>query len=98
MSLSHSSVRRLAGFTCAVSLTVALLGCVSTPLTYPQARVGAVVDNYHGTNVPDPYRWLEDPDSPESRAWIKAENKITFRYLNSIPERRGIKNRLTKIW
>jgi prolyl oligopeptidase len=68
------------------------------PLAYPVARRGDTVDDYSGTKVADPYRWLEDPDSPETRAWIEAENKITFGYLNDIPQRTAIKNRLTKLW
>ena len=65
---------------------------------YPDARKDAQVDDYHGTKVADPYRWLEDPDSPESRAWIEAENKITFDYLKGIPARVKISSRLTELW
>ena len=65
---------------------------------YPLARKSDVVDNYHGTNVADPYRWLEDPDAPESRAWIEAENKLTFEHLSKIPERKRLLERLTKLW
>ena len=67
-------------------------------LQYPSARKGDVVDDYHGTKVADPYRWLEDPDSPESRAWIEAENRITNAYLADIPARATIRDRLTKLW
>ena len=65
---------------------------------YPPARKGDVVDDYHGTKVADPYRWLEDPDSPESRAWIEAENRVTNAYLADIPARVTIRDRLTKLW
>jgi prolyl oligopeptidase len=65
---------------------------------YPTAPTDGTVDEYHGTRVPDPYRPLEDPDSPESRAWIEAENKITFAFLESIPAREPLKARLTKLW
>ena len=67
-------------------------------LEYPMARRGDQVDDYHGVKVADPYRWLEDPDSEESRAWIEAENKLTFAYLEQIPERGAIQKRLTKLW
>lgn len=67
-------------------------------LTYPETRRSDHVDDYHGTLVPDPYRWLEDPDSDETKTWIEAENKVTFNYLESIPGREQIKNRLTKLW
>src|SRR5579885_638611 len=50
-------------------------------LAYPAARRAPVVDDYHGTKVADPYRWLEDPDAPETRAWIEAENRLTDAYL-----------------
>ena len=67
-------------------------------INYPSSRKGDTVDDYHGTKVPDPYRWLEDPDSDESRAWIEAENKITFKFLSEIPDREAIKKRLTALW
>ena len=65
---------------------------------YPEARQGDQVDNYHGTKVGDPYRWLEDPDSAASRQWIEAENKITFHFLDAIPARAGIEARLKELW
>jgi len=68
------------------------------PLPYPEARRGDVVDDYHGTKVADPYRWLEDPDSPETRAWVQAENALTFAWLGQIPARDRIRARLTALW
>ncbi|MBN3872113.1 prolyl oligopeptidase family protein [Nostoc sp. JL33] len=68
------------------------------PLTYPSSHKSNQVDNYHGTLVADPYRWLEDPDSEETRTWIEAENQVTFGYLSEIPTREKIKQRLTKLW
>ena len=70
----------------------------NAPLRYPVARKGDVVDDYFGTKVPDPYRWLEDPDSPETRAWIATENSLTFGFLSKIPQRDAIKKRLTDVW
>jgi prolyl oligopeptidase len=67
-------------------------------LQYPSARKSDVVDDYHGTKVADPFRWLEDPDSPESRTWIDAENRLTEGYLADIPARAAIRDRLTKLW
>ena len=68
------------------------------PITYPVARKGDQLDDYHGVKVADPYRWLEDLDSVETRSWVEAENKLTFGYLESIPQRTAIKERLTKLW
>ncbi len=68
------------------------------PFAYPEARKSDVVDDYHGHKVADPYRWLEDPDSPETRAWVEAENKVTFGFLDSTHARAEIKARLTKLW
>jgi prolyl oligopeptidase len=65
---------------------------------YPNARKADTADDFFGARVPDPYRWLEDSDSAETRAWIDAENKITYAYLDRIPERARIKKRLTAIW
>ncbi|HEY0005639.1 MAG TPA: hypothetical protein VGB17_12585, partial [Pyrinomonadaceae bacterium] len=67
-------------------------------LSYPVARKSEQADVYHGRRVADPYRWLEDMDSAETRAWVEAENRLTFDYLNRIPERAAIKARLTKLW
>ena len=67
-------------------------------IEYPPARSSDVVDDYHGTQVPDPYRWLEDPDAPATRAWIDAENRVTAAYLAQIRERETIRRRLTALW
>ncbi len=67
-------------------------------MQYPAARRSDVVDDYHGTQVPDPYRWLEDPDAPETRAWIEAENRLTESWLSEIPQRGPIRKRLTELW
>jgi prolyl oligopeptidase len=67
-------------------------------LVYPQATKVEHVDDYHGTPVSDPYRWLEDPDSEETKAWVEAENQVTFAYLEAIPARERIKERLTQLW
>jgi prolyl oligopeptidase len=68
------------------------------PLTYPTSQKVDQVDDYHGTKVSDPYRWLEDPDSDETKAWVEAQNQVTFSYLNEIPVREKIKQRLTQLW
>src|SRR3989441_10911745 len=66
--------------------------------TYPPTRKSDVVDAYHGAKVGDPFRWLEDVDSPETRSWVEAENRVTFAYLEQIPERERIRRRLTELW
>ena len=71
---------------------------MNTPFTYPAARQSDQADDYHGTTVADPYRWLEDPDSPETRTWIEAENALTFDFLAQIPARSHIQERLTELW
>ncbi|MCP4571056.1 MAG: S9 family peptidase [bacterium] len=68
------------------------------PLTYPAAHTVDQTDDYHGTSVVDPYRWLEDVDSEETHAWVAAENEVTFGFLADIPEREQYKARLTEIW
>ncbi|MEH1976801.1 MAG: prolyl oligopeptidase family serine peptidase [Nostoc sp.] len=68
------------------------------PLIYPSSYKSNQVDDYHGTLVADPYRWLEDPDSEETITWIEAQNQVTFSYLSEIPAREKIKQRLTKLW
>ena len=67
-------------------------------LVYPETRKAEQVDNFHGVSIADPYRWLEDLDSPATQAWVEAQNKLTFGYLAQIPQRALIKERLTKLW
>ena len=68
------------------------------PNNYPPARKSDQIDDYHGVKIADPYRWLEDLDSEETRNWVEAENKLSFGYLAAIPQRRMLKERLTKLW
>ncbi len=75
-----------------------MLSAQTPKLVYPEAHRGDQVDDYHGTKVADPYRWLEDTDSAETHAWVEAENKLTFGYLDQIPYRQAIRDRLTKLW
>jgi prolyl oligopeptidase len=84
------------------ALLLLLLGSIVTvafsqPLDYPQAKKGDVVDDYSGTKVPDPYRWLEDTDSPETAVWVKAENALTSAYMDKLPERALFREELTKL-
>jgi prolyl oligopeptidase len=69
-----------------------------TGLNYPAAKKEKVTDDYFGTTISDPYRWLEDDNSTETKAWVEAQNKITYSYLDKIPYRQKIKQRLTEIW
>ena len=70
----------------------------SKPLAYPATKKGEQVDDYHGVKVADPYRWLEDLDTPDTKAWVEAQNRLTNAYLAEIPARQKIKERLTKLW
>jgi prolyl oligopeptidase len=79
-------------------LTLVQNAAAQPHLKYPAAPTSNHVDDYNSLKVADPYRPLEDPDSLDSRLWIEAENKITFDFLNTIPERDGIRKRLTEIW
>ena len=67
-------------------------------VTYPETKKLDTVDTYFGTNVPDPYRWLEDDLSDETAQWVTDQNKVTFGYLDSIPFRGAIKAKLEKLW
>ncbi len=71
---------------------------LNQPLTYPTTRTTDITDTYHGTQVADPYRWLEDPNAPETEAWVQAQNKVTFSYLRQLPDRDKINARLTELW
>jgi prolyl oligopeptidase len=84
------------------ALIVCLLAGIAQQMiktnNYPAARKSDQTDDYHGVKIADPYRWLEDLDSAETRAWVEAENKLTFGFLESIPQRTAIKERLTRLW
>ena len=80
-----------------VPLLCAVLSA-QTPVKPPATRKLDVVDHYFGTNIPDPYRWLEDDHSLDTKAWVKAQNEVTEAYLAAIPERERIRARLTKLW
>jgi prolyl oligopeptidase len=82
-------------------IAAACAGSSGTPMpppAYPATPMGAVVDDYHGTKVPDPYRWMEDLESPEVAAWIAAQNAVTEPYLAALPHRKALTDRLTSLW
>jgi prolyl oligopeptidase len=72
--------------------------CGAQAFQYPPTRRADVVDDYHGTRVADPYRWLEDSQSEETQRWIAAQNAVTTAYLGSLPERHALEQRLTRLW
>ena len=65
---------------------------------YPATKTVEHVDTYHGTTIADPYRWLEDDTSPETAAWVEAQNKVTFAYLDKIPYRAQLNKRLNALY
>ena len=85
---------RLCGLACAA---LPLLALAVEP-AYPTAPRGTVQDNYFGTVVADPYRWLEDVDSAETKVWVKAQQALTTPFLEHLPEREPLKARLTELW
>ena len=81
-----------------VASAVAAAHVQSQKPAYPPTRKGDGVDDYHGTKVPDPYRWMEDLDSKEVAAWVAAQNKVTSAYLESLPRREHFRKRITELW
>jgi len=80
-------------------LLAIILSCQNTNNPeYPSTEKRVVIDSYFGTDIQDPYRWLEDDLSEETMDWVNNQNKTTFNYLNSIPYKRNIKKRLEQIW
>src|ERR1700733_10270692 len=84
---------------CLFAMTLAV-SAGGVALKYPETKRGNQVDDYHGTKVADPYRWLETDvrTSKEVADWVAAENEVTFAYLKSIPAREAIKKRITDLW
>lgn len=98
---ARAHLRRAARLAGGAALAVAAFApdaAAQGSLSYPQTRRVEQWDDFHGTRVADPYRWLEDSDSPETRAWIEAQNRLTFGFLEGIPERKRIEERLTALW
>ena len=84
-----------------VALMISDLAYAQNPasnLLYPKSKVVDQIDDYHGTKINDPFRWLEDVDSEETKNWVVEQNKLTFDYLESIPARARFKQRLTELW
>src|SRR5438045_290245 len=96
--LCHFMRRKFLAVGLLAPLTFVFAADPPTQFKYPAGPTSNEVDDYSGTKVADSYRPLENPDAPESRKWIEAENKITFDFLKTIPERDGIKKRLTEVW
>jgi prolyl oligopeptidase len=100
----------VAALALAASLGLLLHGCESSapsrpipkvarsPVDYPPARLDDAYDDYHGTRVADPYRWLEDPDSPETRQWVDAQVRVCDAYFAGIPQRAALRARIERLW
>ena len=108
MERSKSTIRRICRVvvTCLVIFTLCyfigygigkMIGNMEK-ITYPETAREGVVENYHGTEVADPYRWLEDDMSERTAEWVKAQNEVTLGYLNALPQREAIRERLTELW
>ena len=81
-----------------LAITLNTLTARGNTLSYPDSKPGETVDTLHGIRVPDPYRWLEDLNSDQTAAWVKAQSSLTNSYLDAIPGRQVLKNHLTKLW
>jgi len=94
--MSKNRLFLLATFCCALALLASGVGAQKPQ--YPKTGKVDHVDTYHGTSVPDPYRWLEDDNSAETAKWVEEQNKITYAYLDKIPYRTKIKERLEQLY
>jgi prolyl oligopeptidase len=94
------SVRRTIAATLStmVLVTVANAQSPAQPLKYPETRKTDQVDTYHGTVVADPYRWLEDDNSAETKAWVKAQNAVTDKFLEAMPQRLPVRKIYTELY
>jgi len=77
---------------------VVISGCTNQVMNYPESRKDSVIDTFYTATVEDPYRWLEDDNSPETAEWVKQQNNVTFGYLSKLPYRDKINKRLTELW
>ena len=103
-SHNRTGARRLfpAAMTLAVLsiITISMLGLPAHAgkYTYPEARKTDVTDNYHGTMVEDPYRWMEDPEAEETVKWVEAQNKLFHSFIENEPSREAVEKRITELW
>src|SRR5438270_13163377 len=98
MNRSISRASLAASVVSLLLLGSALTAQTSAHASYPAAARGNQVDVYHGVSIADPYRWLEEVDSPATKEWVAAQNRLTDSFLATIPQRDAIKNRLTQLW
>ena len=80
-----------------IAMTLTLSTASAAP-AYPAAERGTVVDDYHGTTIADPYRWMEDPAAPATREFVRAQNALAQPWLEALPQRERLKQRLTQLW
>ena len=85
-------------FALLILMSLTINSIAQTAIKYPVSKKVEQVDDYFGVKVSDPYRWLEDINSADTKAWVEAQNKVTFDYLSTIPQREQIKSRLTELW
>ncbi len=95
---SPTSLVTKLGFIIAIAMLTIPFKAKAQALKYPETYRDSIVDNYFGTKVPAPYRWMEEQNSPQVESWVEAENKVTFSYLDKIPVRKWINKRITKLW
>ena len=93
-------MRKMRSTMCFVACCALLpaMAVAAEPLKYPPAPREPVVDEYFGTRVADPYRWLEDVDSAQTRSWVAAENALSLPYLARLPEREAVRARIAALW
>ncbi len=91
-------INKLAAMSVMMTIAGTALAQQQIPVTYPDTRKVDTVDDYHGKKIADPYRWLEDDNSADTKAWVEAQNKVTQGYLAAIPFRAKIKSRLEALW
>src|SRR5437016_11652313 len=89
-------IKKFAATIIAMAVVCSTAGAQKLP--YPNTRRIEQMDTYFGEKVADPYRWLEDENSPDTAKWVEEENKVTFAYLDTIPYRSGVKARLEKLY
>jgi len=98
----HNAVKGAAVLVAAITAGTILMtnhsAAFAKKYKYPEAAKGDVVEDYHGTKVADPYRWLEDPDAKETQAWVGEENTLTRAYIDSYPAREAIEDRLKTLF